>query len=209
MATITERVAKTQYNLMRCGNVVAWSKKVASTLIGKLTNGPSVHRIGIHEAAIVVENGYNVQLLVRHPLDRLVSNYVFWRTTQSGADIRKIFTQVKGVLPDEQVVELPDDLDSMTIEEWYALTQLKYNQHWEDQAKYHTHKGVFIPNILVPWEALATIDTRPTNPSPRTGTWEDYFTPEFREEMEARYIDDIALYIIAQETWDGKRPQYL
>jgi hypothetical protein len=209
MATaIKERVAKTQYILMPDGNVIGWSKKAASTLIHATVKGPTSRRCGIAEAVAAKNLGHDVMIVVRHPLDRLVSNYVFWRTVNASV-VRRIFLKDAGPAYDEQPVELPDDLDAMTIEEWYEFTQLKYNPHWEDQSRLHSDGGKLVPTVLIPWEALDTLNSPRSNPSPRDGTWEDYFTPEFKEKMEERYIDDLAMYIIATETWDGNRPEYL
>jgi hypothetical protein len=210
MPAITERVAKTQYGELPCGTIVGWSLKAASTLVYAHAKTKIVRRCGIHEAAAAKAEGRDVVLIVRHPLDRLVSNYVFWRTVNKEA-ITKIFHADNGSAEDERpVLDFPatDKLADMTIEEWYAFTQRKYNQHWEDQSRYHSYKGKFVPTVLLPWEVLSTLKTKVVNPSPRKGTWEDYFTPEFREQMEERYMDDLILYLAAKETWDGKRPKY-
>jgi hypothetical protein len=210
MPAITERVAKTQYGILPCGNIVGWSLKAASTLIYAHVKNKIVRRCGIHEAAEGKADGLDVVLVVRHPLDRLVSNYVFWRTVNKGA-IGTIMAKDNGPADDDRpVLDFPAEgkLADMTIEEWYAFTQRKYNQHWVDQSSYHTYKGDFVPNVLLPWEVLPTLKTKVVNPSPRKGTWEDYFTPEFREQMEERYMNDLAIYVMAKESWDGKRPKY-
>lgn len=202
MPAITERQAKTQYGLMPSGHVIGWSLKCASTLIVK--SARIIRRLGIYEAREAADEGKDVLLVVRHPLDRLVSNYVFWRTTNAAA-VHGLFYNHPENGP--QIV-LPDDKKLISIEEWYEFQERKYNAHWADQAEYHSDAKGLVPNVLYPWEVLGTLQTIPVNASPREGTWEDYFTPEFREKMEERYADDLALYERALSEWSGDRPKY-
>ena len=204
MATVTERQAKTQYLYREDGVIIGYSLKCASTFIYK--SSKCIKRMGIHEAWEHKHSDENprIVLVVRHPIDRLVSNYVFWRTVNKGA--------MKGLLANHPengpvVHLLKEDVD-LTIEEFFDYIERKYNAHWADQAKYHTYNGELVPNILYPIEALELCKAEKINPSPREGTWEDYVTPEFREQLEVRYADDIALYERAQAEWDGKRPKY-
>lgn len=202
MAVITNRVAKMYYLERADGHVIGFTNKCASTLVAKMSKG--IKKAGIAEARKAREAGKDVVLIVRHPLDRLVSNYVFWRTVNVGA-IRALFRNHPEHGPD---LILPEDLQNMTIEEWYEWTQKKWNSHWADQVECHSDAEGFVPNVIYPWEVLQTLRTVPVNPSPRKGTWEDYFTPEFREEMEVRYAEDLALYERAKAEWDGERPKY-
>lgn len=191
-----------QYKCVPSGDVLGWTKKVASTLIQKAVFGQTC---GIHEAWEAREARRNVILVMRHPLDRLVSNYVFWCKTRPPQNVIDIFAKDKGPGDDGPLV-FPKDVGAITIEEFYELTQKKYDHHWVDQVTNHTYKGTFVPTVVLPWEVLPTLSEEVVNPSNREGTWEDYFTPEFRVEMEERYMDDLAMYIIAQEAWNGKKP---
>lgn len=202
MPAIPEREAKTNYGMTEKGWVVGWSLKCASTLLTK--SARIIRKLGIWEARQHADDGGEVVLVVRHPLDRMVSNYVFWRTTN--------LAQLNGLFINHPVngmpIQLPEDLQGMTIEEFHGYCERKYNAHWEDQSRYHSDDKGLVPNVLLPFEVLGTLRTEKVNASPRKGTWEDYFTPEFRAEMEERFADDIALYERAQAEWDGERPKY-
>jgi hypothetical protein len=189
---VTEREARTQYTQREDGKVLAYSLKCASTFLQKAWRG--IRRIGQAEA---YEQDNPVILFIRHPLDRLVSNYVFWRTVNRGS--------VRARFPDMQ---LPEDLTSITIEEWYDYTQRQYDAHWADQVEYHTYKGNFVPTIVYPFDALSTMRAEKVNAS-KHDAWPTYFTDEFRAQMEARYAEDLACYDKALDEWNGERPPYL
>lgn len=195
MPAITERQAKTQYLVREDGIVIGYSLKCASTFIMKCAK--AVTRCGVVEAEKAITEGRDVVLVVRHPLDRLVSNYIFWRTVNKGG----LPPDIQG--PDRAVMTAPET----TIEEWYEASQRHYNPHWVDQTIYHSIDGELVPNVVLPFDVLGTLRAKPINATTRTA-WPDYFTPDFREAMEARYRDDVALYERALATWDGERPRY-
>jgi hypothetical protein len=207
VAAITERVARTTYAIHADGTVIGRTQKAASTLI--YAHVKHLRRCGIAEAAAARDLGYDVILVVRHPLDRLVSNYVFW-CAENREGFQGIMGRDNGP-GDDQPVKVPavELLKDLTIEEFQALIDQKYDPHWVDQSVYHSYEGKLVPNVLLPWEVLPTLRTSVVNPSLREGTWEDYYTPEFRLAMEERYLSDIAMHVMATETWDGKRPKAL
>lgn len=182
--------------------MIGWTLKAASTLIVK--SARMERKCGIAEARQHVDGGGKCVLVVRHPLDRQVSNYRFWLNTNR-ASIRSLLEKHPDNGPK---VILPEDFSTISIEDWYGYTQRKYNAHWEDQTRLHSDAKGLVPNVLYPWEVLGTLRTSKVNPSPRRDSWESYYSPEFREQMEERYADDLALYEKALSEWDGERPKY-
>ena len=210
MVAIPERVAKTQHFYIG-DKILAYSLKVASTflyahVLGHVNNRGDrykVTRLGQAEALRAKENGTEVHLVVRHPLDRLVSNYVFW-TKKANSYIKPI----NDASPADHSVIMGDT--NPTIEQWYEASQRHYNAHWEPQWDYHTTPdGVLVPTHIWPIESLSLKLMRSEegkNESPRRGTWEDYYSPEFRAAMEERYANDVRLYEQAKENWNGEKP---
>lgn len=206
MTAISEREARTQY-LWGTSGICAYSLKCASTFIHKHITGQKGRRGGIGQAEAVAarEYGTDVHLIVRHPLDRLVSNYVFW-TKRANSCIRSI---LDADMTDHKKIMGESEFKNITIEDWTAAAHRHYNAHWYGQTDYHTTpEGILVPNILWPFEALklmpATADDI-KNKSPRTKpSWEDYFTEGFRREMEDYYAKDVELYEKSKEMWNGR-----
>lgn len=193
MTAISEREAKTQY-VHAPGGILAYSLKVASTYIRAHFNSS----MGQAEALAARKAGTDVHLIVRHPLDRLVSGWAFW-TKKANSHMSDLYK------------ENPTDHDILfkesTLEEWFDASTRHYNDHWEPQARYHSRDGELVPNILWPLESLSFMPaTNPDlhNKSPREST-EHYFKDKgFRKAVEDYYAADIELYEKSKEMWNGR-----
>lgn len=215
MTAISERIAK-HHHIWIGGEILAYSLKVASTYIFAHATGAKItarrdryktRKLGQAEAIEARDVGTNVHLIVRHPLDRLVSNYVFW-TKKANSCIKDILEA------DAAAHRVLMGTDNPTIEQWTEAAHAHYNGHWGKQWDYHTTpEGLLVPNVLWPMESLdkmpATNDDL-KNKSPRDKpSWEDYFTSSFRDEMEDYYAKDIELYEKSKENWSGQAPTIL
>lgn len=214
VVAVPNRVARCHYFLRKGGKaVIGYTLKCASTFVVSACQG--VNKIGIYEAYQFKKKGADVALVVRHPLDRMVSNYVFWTTTNLqqignllGNEVRRNELTLPSKFSTGTRVSLQtDDIKALTFEEFYELTQMIWNPHWADQTYMHTYGDELVPNLLYPMHALALCKA-PKKNATHHAQWESYFTPEFREKMEERWKDDIALYEKACEEWDGERPKY-
>ena len=205
MTAMTAREAKQQYCPMG-SDIQAYSLKVASSFIHAQIQGRRIkkksdknktHRIGQLDALRAKERGAEIHLVVRHPLDRLVSNWVFW-TKFANSGLTTIA---------QNDLKLHDRLTkAATLEDWYEASEETYNPHWYPQADYHSRDGELVPTHLWPLESLPKDQPdQITNASPRRKpSWEDYYTDSFRAQMEDRYAADLELYELSKENWDGR-----
>ncbi len=191
---ISMREARMYYGLRTDGRIVGWTPKCASTFLRTKPEHQKV--VGIAEAA--AHDG-PVVLIVRHPLDRLVSNWIFWTR------VHKTRPHVEDPIAAETLGN-----KSTPFERWHEVADRPecWNPHWVDQTELHTYEGKFVANTTLPWEVLSTLREDKVNATERTA-WQDYYTPEFRAAMEERYLADVTLYEEALASWDGKRPPYL
>ncbi len=173
--------------------MIALTRKVASTFLQAHVSGG--RRLSQQEAL----DHPNVWLFVRHPLDRLVSNWRFW-TRNTGGGLIKAIKQASR--RDHDIIMCPDS----TLEQWTKAALRHDDPHWVSQTEIHTRDGEFVPNTILPVESLTLLRADRRNASTRDADWEKYFTPEFKDQMLVHYADDVALYYTAKEEWDGRAP---
>jgi hypothetical protein len=191
------------------GSVLGYSLKAGATTIheiwlGRDKRAPRLPRLGVYEALQKRNQGHDVHLFVRDPLERIVSCYKYFTTVHNG-----FVRDVKEGGPEHLKMFLGnDEWKNISFSDWWSIAQQYENGHWDSQTFAHSYNEEFVPNVLYPLEAMSLGTDIHANKTERRPASE-YMDEGLKAELLERYADDVALYARAKEEWDGRAPTVL
>ena len=196
---------KTRYIPHR-GEIIGITPKVASTTLFYviLRNNNGVRKDWITQQA-AVDSGLPVNLIVRDPLDRLVSGFHWFRDRHTTA-IREV---VDNSMDDSKRLLGCDEYKNIGIEAWFDVAKRYYNDHWCPQSEYHSLDGNLVATKLWPLESLLLRTTHKEKATKRKPTEEYFKNKAFLNEVSDYYAADIELYARTKENWNGQAPSIL
>jgi hypothetical protein len=208
MTAVSPRDARYYYIDLPSGDVLGYSLKVGASTIHKVWMGtdkrnPQRPRMGGCEAQAARRAGRDVHLFVRHPLDRLVSCWRYFRDYHNSWIVKEMTDEHNRMFLGK------DEHKQIGLEDWWRVASQYENGHWDSQTWSHSWNGELTPNKLYPLEAMKLATDVHENATQRKKGWEEYYTPTFRDEIETYYSDDIALYTRAKGEWNGQAPSLL
>ncbi len=175
-------------------------------LIPKVAHSQLAHAINDREnqsRTVVTEPSEDKRLMVvRHPLDRIVSAYTFFCKTRLDYPFNKGMENI-GYTREMTFDEFLHNLLKRHSENCHTIKQIEYtggheidylipieklNEAWPEIAKRYNLKAL-------------EVDKR--NASNRNGGWEEYYTDEQRELAEEVFKEDLELYNLALEKYHG------
>lgn len=183
------------YMVMNDDLIIAWTEKCGSSTIRRTLTPHARHR-NIRAPWVLTQKEkrgtLRVILVVRHPLERLLSAWNFFMTTQ-------------GELP----VPIKKSLGFIEFLEHIVDKRYYNNYHWIPQSQRHTHDGRLVPNRLVPLERLNELLRDELGYEPQLQnvyggkvSLDDFDIPEdLMYKIRERYEGDYELYNAAVADW--------
>jgi hypothetical protein len=144
-----------------------------------------------YHALELKDKGKEIAVLIRHPLDRIVSAYSYFNTHKTGQNyvLRNKLNFVKEPFP-AYVYHLCTTADD------------QLDKHFRSQYSHVTFANNLIPNIIIKWDfsslqsflELDCIPNNKYNKSDRREDWEWYYTDTLQQAAYDRYYADIILW---------------
>lgn len=137
-------------------------------------------------------------MVVRHPLDRIVSSWAFFNYKRAG---HKLTSDIKHFAGWNTSQPMPFELWCKTLLEHYA-----HNAHFDKQIMFtggqKIDELIAMEHLNTRWPEIAKRFNLPAikfeNRSDHD-SWETYYTPELRAEAEAVFHEDVELYNLSLE----------